>query len=78
MPSIGSTFEAEDALLISRRRRIVMRRALSILGDKDFVRPWMRRSNVWLGDSPVSLLETAEGFNAVNTYLSQVEYGVYV
>lgn len=55
-----------------------MRRALRILGDKEFVRPWMSQSNVWLGDSPASLLETAEGFNAVDIYLSQVEYGVYV
>lgn len=61
-----------------KRRRFVMRRALRILGDKDFVRPWMRRSNVWLGGSPVTLLDTAEGFDAVNTYLSQVEHGVYV
>lgn len=38
----------------------------------------MRRQNVWLGDSPNALLETAEGFEAVNTYLSQVDYGVYV
>jgi hypothetical protein len=38
----------------------------------------MNQSNVWLGGSPASLLDTDEGFNAVETYLSQVEYGVYV
>lgn len=68
----------DDAQQIRIRRRIVMRRALQILGSKDFVRPWMNRPNVWLGGSPVSLLETDEGLNAVETYLSQVEYGVYV
>lgn len=55
-----------------------MRRALRILGDKDVVRPWMSRANVWLGGSPISVLETADGFNAVDAYLSQVEHGVYV
>lgn len=60
------------------RRRIVMRRALRILGNKDFVRPWMSQSNIWLGDCPASLLETDEGFSAIETYLSQVEHGVYV
>ena len=69
---------ANDAQLLLNRRRIVMRRALRILGDKDFVRPWMSQSNVWLGDSPASLLETEEGFTAVETYLSQVDHGVYV
>lgn len=69
---------ANDPQLILSRRRIVMRRALRILGGKDFVRPWMNQSNVWLGGSPASLVETDEGFNAVETYLSQVEYGVYV
>ncbi len=38
----------------------------------------MRQSNVWIGGSPVSLLETVEGFDAINTYLSQLEYGVHV
>lgn len=68
----------DDPLLIQKRRRIVMRRALRILGEKDFVRSWMRQSNVWIGGSPVSLLETVEGFDAINTYLSQLEYGVHV
>lgn len=55
-----------------------MRRALLILGDKEFVRSWMGSSNVWLGGSPNSLVETLDGFKSVDTYLSQVEYGVYV
>ncbi len=38
----------------------------------------MAQLNVWLGDSPNSLLETAEGFEAVDVYLSQVDYGIYV
>ena len=68
----------DDAGQISKRRRAVMRRALRILGDKHFLRSWMNRSNVWLGSSPNSLVETEEGFRAVDNYLSQVEYGVYV
>lgn len=69
---------SNDAILVSKRRRAVMRRALRILGDKNFVRPWMAQLNVWLGDSPNSLLQTAEGFEAVDVYLSQVDYGIYV
>lgn len=62
----------------SERIQIVIEHALRVFGDKEHVNTWMRSENVFLErQAPCELIETEEGFEAVETYLSRVEYGVY-
>ena len=62
----------------AERTRLAFDHAVRVIGDEDYVRLWMRQENVFLGNkTPLDLIGTVEGFIALETYLSQVEYGVY-
>gem|GEM_PF-4211507 len=53
-------------------------RGLDIFGDKGTFEKWIQRPQMALGmQTPVSLLDTAEGFRMVNDLLSQIEHGFY-
>jgi len=42
-------------------------------------RQWFRKPCMWLDHArPIDLLKTAAGRRQLQTYLSQIEYGVYV
>ena len=63
----------------AERTKVVFDHAVGVIGDEDDVSLWMRRLNVFLGNkSPLDLVQTVEGFTAVETYLTQVEYGLYI
>jgi hypothetical protein len=67
-----------ETAIKEKRVEIVKRRAVRIIGDEYDVARWMREPSVWLGDTPLALLESAEGYDAVRTYLFQVDHNVYV
>ena len=53
-------------------------RALDILGDQATAEHWLERAQLALGNqSPLQLLDTAEGYRLVDDLLSQIEYGFY-
>ena len=53
-------------------------KAEDVLGDKMTAEHWLNRKNVALGEqSPIELLDTAEGVRLVSDLLAQIEYGFY-
>lgn len=68
----------DEVAIKEKRFEIVVRRALRIIGDEYDVARWLREPSVWLGDTPLALLDSAEGYDAVRTYLFQVDHNVYI
>lgn len=57
----------------------VLDRAADIMGSQKAAAEWMLAKSTWLnGRRPLDLLGTKEGLRRIDTYLGQVEYGVYV
>jgi putative toxin-antitoxin system antitoxin component (TIGR02293 family) len=53
-------------------------RGQEIFGDQETFEKWLQRPQISLGmESPLSLLDTSEGFRMVCDVLSQIEYGFY-
>lgn len=56
----------------------VLRRAVDVFGDEVQAKAWMTDSVSSLGGrTPLSLLDTIEGYELVTNTLSRIEYGVY-
>ena len=55
----------------------VLRRATEVLEDNDSARQWISRPNRVLGgEAPITLLDTAVGYELVLATLTRIEYGV--
>ena len=53
-------------------------RGLDIFGDQETFEKWLKRPQMSFGmQTPLSLLDTSEGFRQINDLLSQIEYGYY-
>jgi putative toxin-antitoxin system antitoxin component (TIGR02293 family) len=54
-------------------------KATSVLGTEDIARQWMREPAMGLNRQvPAKLVGTAAGAELVDTFLEQLEHGVYV
>jgi putative toxin-antitoxin system antitoxin component (TIGR02293 family) len=57
----------------------VLGRATEIFGSKEAAEAWMTRPAIGLNQrKPIDLLSTAIGLEAVEDYLTRIEFGVYV
>lgn len=57
----------------------LLNKAVEVFGDQAEAEAWFRAPTRYLGGrSPFELVHTAAGTEMVETYLSQMEYGVYV
>lgn len=66
--------ESERVLRMAR----TLAHAIEVLGSVEKARRWMRKDNRALGGaSPLSLLDTDVGAEAVDDVLTRVEHGVY-
>jgi putative toxin-antitoxin system antitoxin component (TIGR02293 family) len=73
----GETLNLEESDRVSRVAK-VLRRAVEVFGDEEQGKAWMTDHVSSLGGkAPLSLLDTMEGYDLVNTTLSRIEYGVY-
>ena len=56
----------------------ILGRATEIFGSKDEAEAWMNRPAIGLDQRrPIDLMSTSVGIEAVEDYLTRVEYGVY-
>ena len=65
----------------SRKARYAaaLAKATSVLGTEDIARQWMREPAMGLNRQvPAKLVGTAAGAELVDTFLEQLEHGVYV
>lgn len=61
------------------RYKAALAEATKVFGDEKRARQWMREPAIGLNRQlPAELVATAEGAELVQTYLAQIEYGVYV
>ena len=61
------------------RRATIYRLATEVLGNADLAQSWMLEPAIGLGQQvPAELIERAEGAELLETYLMQIDYGVYV
>lgn len=73
----GEALTAEESDRVSRVAK-VLRRAVEVFGDEAQGKAWMTDPVSSLGGkTPLSLLDTVEGYELVTTTLSRIEYGVY-
>ena len=75
--------EQAEALTLEESDRVsrvakVLRRAVEVFGDDAQAKAWMIDSVSSLGGrTPLSLLDTMEGYELVTNTLARIEYGVY-
>ena len=63
---------------IKDRYAAALTKAEQVLGSEKRAREWMREPAMFLdGQLPAELVRTAEGAALVDTYLDQIEHGVY-
>ena len=75
--SIEDVLPAEQSGFVYELGRLYVR-GLDTFGDKETFESWLLRAQPALGmKSPMSLLDTTEGFRMVNDLLSRIEYGFY-
>lgn len=56
----------------------ILGRATDIFGSREEAEKWLAQPSIGLDHrSPIDLIATAVGFEAVQTYLTRIEYGVY-
>jgi putative toxin-antitoxin system antitoxin component (TIGR02293 family) len=73
----GEALTSEESDRVSRVAK-VLRRAVEVFGDEVQGKAWMIDFVSSLGGrTPLSLLDTMEGYELVNSTLSRIEYGVY-
>jgi putative toxin-antitoxin system antitoxin component (TIGR02293 family) len=73
----GEALSPEESDRVSRVAKVV-RRAVEVFGDDVEGKAWMSDSISALGGkTPLSLLDTMEGYELVVATLSRIEYGVY-
>jgi putative toxin-antitoxin system antitoxin component (TIGR02293 family) len=74
---IGEALTSEESDRVSRVAK-VLRRAVEVFGDDAQGKAWMIDPVSSLGGrTPLSLLDTMEGYELVTNTLSRIEYGVY-
>lgn len=57
----------------------ILVRAMDVLGSKQAAETWLESTAIGLDNRrPIDLLASSAGAEAVETYLTQLEYGVYV
>lgn len=63
---------------IKQRYASTLAKAAKVLGSEKHARQWMREPATFLNRQvPAELVRTPEGAELVDTYLNQIEYGVY-
>lgn len=73
----GEALSAEESDRVSRIAKVV-RRAVDVFGDDEQGKAWMTDTISSLGGkTPLSLLDTMEGYELVQATLARIEYGVY-
>ncbi len=73
----GEVLSSEESDRVSRVAK-VLRRAVEVFGDDGQGKAWMTDTVSSIGGkTPLSLLDTMEGYELVTTTLSRIEYGVY-
>ena len=73
----GESLSAEESDRVSRVAKVLYR-AMTVLGDETQATAWMRSAVTSLGGhTPLSLLDTMEGYELVTNTLSRIEFGVY-
>lgn len=73
----GEALSADESDRVSRVAK-VLRRAVEVFGADSEGKAWMTDSISSLGGrTPLSLLDTVEGYELVTNTLSRIEYGVY-
>lgn len=61
------------------RYKAALAKATSVFGSEEDARQWMREPAIGLNRQfPAELVATIDGAKLVDTYLGQIEYGVYV
>lgn len=61
------------------RREAALHKAVQVFGSVDDAKRWMREPAIGLNQQvPARLVGTAAGAELVETYLNQIEFGVYV
>jgi putative toxin-antitoxin system antitoxin component (TIGR02293 family) len=74
---VGEALSAEESDRVSRVAKVV-RRSVEVFGDDTQGKAWMTDTISSLGGkTPLSLLDTMEGYELVMTTLARIEYGVY-
>lgn len=74
---LGEALSAEESDRVSRVAKVV-RRAVEVFGDDAQGKAWMCDTISSLGGkTPLSLLDTMEGYELVVATLYRIEYGVY-
>jgi putative toxin-antitoxin system antitoxin component (TIGR02293 family) len=62
----------------TRRAYAIHEKAAEVFGSKADGEAWLREPAIGLNGTPsIKLLDTPEGCQAVEVYLTQIEYGVY-
>lgn len=57
----------------------ILARAMDVMGSKEAAESWLESPAIGLDNRrPIDLLASSAGAEAVETYLTQLEYGVYV
>jgi len=65
--------EGKDRLIAE-----ILAHATNVLGDHESAEAWMLATAIGLDNRrPIDLLSSAAGAEAVETYLTRMEYGVY-
>ena len=73
----GDALSSEESDRVSRVAKVV-RRAVEVFGDDAQGKAWMTDIISSLGGTtPLSLLDTVEGYELVVATLYRIEYGVY-
>jgi putative toxin-antitoxin system antitoxin component (TIGR02293 family) len=74
---MSEALSSEESDRLSRVAK-VLRRAVAVFGDEQQAAAWMiDRISSLGGKTPLSLLDTIEGYDWVSATLSRIEYGVY-
>jgi putative toxin-antitoxin system antitoxin component (TIGR02293 family) len=61
------------------RRGATLKKAVQVFGNEKEAKRWMREPAIGLNrQTPARLLTTEQGAKLVDTYLDQIEHGVYV
>ena len=74
---LGEALSSDEGDRISRVAK-VLRRAVEVFGDEGQGTAWITNTVSSIGGkTPLSLLDTVEGYELVSATLSRIEYGVY-
>ena len=76
-----SALSRSEVLMTTRQERYVtiLSKAVQVLGSEASAREWMEQPAIGLDQQiPAKLIRTAGGAKLVDTYLDQIEHGVYV